>query len=538
MGCCESTCRKPKPDFRVNEVETHNPLNKVDKNLMKVCRSVCHIEVQNQYGTGFFIKLLKNNKEIFYLLTNEHVINNKFIESNQIIYLNYDCDKYNIIKLNKSERFIKFYEDMDVTIIEIIKSDNIDANYFLEPNYDKILIGQEIYIWQFPKRELSYSYGHITQINNFELTHNASTDFGSSGSPIFLKDSITVIGIHKQGNYDKKENYGTLINPLIKRLQDENNNNTNNGNYNYKNRHLNNNLSKGKAVDENITNIKNIDNENIEKLVNEKGEIYVGPAKNKLPDGKGKLYNKNGELIYEGYFVKGIQEGKGRKITKNEYYNGNFIEGKMYGEGEIYFKDGNMKYIGEFVNDKKEGKGKYFFSNREFFFIENRKKFYLEKGDYYIGHWLNDTMNGKGKIYLNDGRIKYEGDFVNNKFQGHGKYMFESGKYYIGQFFNDMQHGKGEIYDKNDKLLFKGDFINDHIEGSGTLYFKDGSYLVGHFIKGEIQGKGKIYLKDGNVFECQFVDGEIWNIEKKNKKNFDNYFSEIMNSKMYSKRKI
>ena len=468
------------------------------------------------------------------MLTNEHVVKSEYIESNQIIYLYYDCEnKYNIIKLNKLERFIKFYEDMDVTIIEIIKSDRIDEHYFLIPNFDNILVGQEIYIPQFPKGELSYSFGHITKINNFELTHDASTNFGSSGSPIFLKDSKKVIGIHKQGNFNKKENYGTLINPLIKMLQDENNNNTTNGKYNYKNGHLNNNLSKGKVLDENINN-----NQNIGKLVNNKGEIYVGPIKNELPDGEGKLYNKNGELIYEGYFVKGIQEGKGRKITKNEYYNGNFIEGKMYGKGEIYFKNGNMKYIGEFVNDKKEGIGKYFFSDREFFFIENKKKFYLEKGDYYIGRWLNNTMNGKGQLYLNDGRIKYEGDFVNNKFQGHGKYLFEDGQYYIGQFFNDMQHGKGKIYDKNDKLIFEGDFINDHIEGNGKFYFKDGNYFIGHFIKGEIQGKGKIYLKNGIIFECQFVNGKIQNIEKKNKENFDIYFNEIMKTKMYSKRKI
>ena len=106
-------------------------------------------------------------------------------------------------------------------------------------------------------------------------------------------------------------------------LQDENNNNTTNRRYNYKNGHLNNNLSKDKVLNENINN-----NRNFGKLVNNKGEIYVGPVKNRLPDGEGKLYNKNGELTYEGYFVKGIQEGKGRKITKNEYYNGNFIEAK------------------------------------------------------------------------------------------------------------------------------------------------------------------------------------------------------------------
>ena len=150
MGYCESALEKP--IIRLNEVETHNPVNKVDKNLIKVCPSVCKIIVQNQIGTGFLIKLFKNYKEIFCLLTNEHVVKSEYIESNQIMYLYYDCEnKYNIIKLNKLERFIKFYEDMDVTIIVIIKSDRIDEHYFLIPNFDTIFVDQEIYIPQFPK---------------------------------------------------------------------------------------------------------------------------------------------------------------------------------------------------------------------------------------------------------------------------------------------------------------------------------------------------------------------------------------------------
>ncbi len=530
MGFCESLCKKPE---RQNEILTPNPVNKVDINLIKVCPSVCKIKVQNAIGTGFLIKLFKNCKELFCLLTNEHVIKKEYIDSNQIIYIYYDCEsRYKIMKLNKSERFIECYEDMDVTIIEIIKSDKIEENYFLIPNYDNIVVGQEIYIPQFPKGELSNSFGKIKEVNNFEITHDAGTNFGSSGSPIFLKDTTKVIGIHKQGNLTKKENYGTLINPIIKILQDENNNNNKNNSYKKGHSYINN-VPKNKPLNEKINNT-----ENNGRLVNKKGEIFVGPIKNKLPNGKGKLYNKSGELIYEGYYVDGIQEGKGKKITKNEYYIGNFIEGKMFGEGEIHLKNGNIKYSGEFVNDKKEGMGKYFFEDHEFYFIENKKKFYLEKGDFYIGNWLNDKMHGEGILCLNDGRIKYEGDFVNDKFQGQGKYYFEDGQCYKGQFFNDMQHGKGKIIDKYGKLLFEGNFINDHIEGSGKLYLKDGSYFIGQFVNGEISGRGKLYLRNGSVFECQFVDGKIQSMEKKNKVNFMNYLSEIMKSRMYSKRKI
>ena len=57
-----------------------------------------------------------------------------------------------------------------------------------------------------------------------ELVYDASTEDGSSGSPIFLKNTKEVIGIHKEGNtHTRKENYGTLINSIIEFIQSKNN---------------------------------------------------------------------------------------------------------------------------------------------------------------------------------------------------------------------------------------------------------------------------------------------------------------------------
>ena len=30
---------------------------------------------------------------------------------------------------------------------------------------------------------------------------------------------------------------------------------------------------------------------------------------------------------------------------------------------------------------------------------------------------------------------------------------------------NDLRHGKGIVYDKNDKIIYEGDFVNDKYEG-------------------------------------------------------------------------
>ena len=72
----------------------------------------------------------------------------------------------------------------------------------------------------------------------------------------------------------------------------------------------------------------------------------------------------------------------------------------------------------------------------------------------------------KGKEYYKNGNIRYEGDFINDKFEGNGKYIYEDGDYYIGEWKNDLKHGKGKYYYKNGNIKFESYFINDKAEVS------------------------------------------------------------------------
>ena len=210
---------------RRNEVETaSSQIKEVDLNLTEVCKSICKIIYKNKFGTGFFIKLYKNEKELLCLMTNEHVIEKDMIESKEIIDVKYNCEKKWIkIKLDEKERFIKYDKEMDFTIIEMKADDKIKDKYFLLPNINNLdYINKEIYIVQFPEgKNLSHSDGKIKDIIDFELIYDASTKSGSSGSPILLKNTTEVIGIHKQGSNKKKENYGTLICSIIQSLNDD-----------------------------------------------------------------------------------------------------------------------------------------------------------------------------------------------------------------------------------------------------------------------------------------------------------------------------
>ena len=354
---------------RKNELEIkENPIKEIDIYLNKVLKSVCKIISENKVGTGFLIKLYKDEKELKCLMTNQHIITKEMIELNKIIDIKYKCEeKWIRIKLDKNERYIIYDKNLDVTIIEMIIQDKIKDKYFLLPNINNNIeyINKDIYIVQYPQgKKLSYSEGKIKNIINYELTHDASTKSGSSGSPILIKNTTEVIGIHKQSNMRKPENYGTLISSIIQLLKSEN-------------------------------------------KIYENGEYYIGKILNEAPHGTGKLYYKNGNIKYEGEFVDGKKEGNGKYIYENgKYYSGQWLNDYRHGKGILFYKNDNIKYDGEFANDKFEGKGKLYYKNGKIRYegefvnnkFEGKGKYIYESGNYYDGQWLNGKKWKRDRI--------------------------------------------------------------------------------------------------------------------------------------------
>ena len=139
---------------------------------------ICRIKINERSATGFFwnIPIIKNGEKelkIPVLITNNHMINNDIIanKNKKIIYKIKKEGKFNSFELNSElNRFINTNEELDVTIIELKKSDNI--NHFLEID-DNIInsgdnsgyINESIYVIQYPKRHLSLSSGIVADID-------------------------------------------------------------------------------------------------------------------------------------------------------------------------------------------------------------------------------------------------------------------------------------------------------------------------------------------------------------------------------------
>ena len=68
--------------------------------------------------------------------------------------------------------------------------------------------------------------------------------------------------------------------------------------------------------------------------------------------------------------------------------------------------------------------------------------------------------NGEGKENYKDGKIKFEGNFLDDKYDGERKFYDENGEIYIGQFKNGKKNGNFCII-KDNELIKEGEFEND-----------------------------------------------------------------------------
>jgi V8-like Glu-specific endopeptidase len=211
----------------VNEVSSKYSSSIPETASNKIFDSIVRIEFNGFIGTGFLIQIKTKLKLIRFLLTCNHVIEQKHVDSKtkiKIFYGNKNFESSNEIILDNNQRFIKCFEQpIDITVIQILNSDYIGYNKYLIPDYNyktgyNNYVNKRFYLAGYPIFESNYKgerhicSGTIISIkNSFEFKHTLDTHSGSSGSPLCLIDEQTVIGIHKQGNKKKIIIMGLLL---------------------------------------------------------------------------------------------------------------------------------------------------------------------------------------------------------------------------------------------------------------------------------------------------------------------------------------
>ena len=234
-------------------------------------------------------------------------------------------------------------------------------------------------------------------------------------------------------------------------------------------------------------------------------------------NGKGKEYNLQGKLIFEGEYlynvkIKGKEFIKGRLEFEGEYLYGEKRNGKGYDEyGNIIYEliNGNGK-VKEYDNCPK-------YEIEDSSNDENIKEDELVCfNDYLIfeGEYLNGKRNGSGKEY-DKHNLEFEEEYLNGKRNGNGKEYYLFGKLkFEGEYLNGQRHGKGKIYDYDGNLIFEGEFLNGNIwKGKGKESFINNYELdfEGEYLNGK-RWNGKI--KEYNIMHQLLFDGEYINGKK------------------------
>lgn len=252
------------------------------------------------------------------------------------------------------------------------------------------------------------------------------------------------------------------------------------------------------------------------------GGKYKGYWKNNEHDGYGIFYdisydnldNKVYEKDYSGYWKNGKKEGEGIEFLDNEtiMYEGEFKNDKRYKGIEYYEKNGNLMYGGYFNGYEFEGKGILYYPNSQNICFE---------GTFKNGNPCN------GISYNENGTEENKTKIIDGNYYTFSKTFYDNGDLkYEGYFKNGIYHGEGTLKTVDGKKEYKGMFLNGlYWNGEDTLRYID-FYTNPIIFKGSLKNEsyfngieyiyedGDIYYDLDPVFYQKWQDGEPINEEK------------------------
>ena len=272
--------------------------------------------------------------------------------------------------------------------------------------------------------------------------------------------------------------------------------------------------------------------------------IYYGGFNNSLYDGYGVKYELidpsssvsaySYQLVYEGDFKNGLYDGTGREyrydadytFAKDEgknphlYYEGEFSNGKycgngtLYGTGETYrggFFDGTYNGYGTRWNLSSSKIYRFVGYFRDGVLDGPGTKFYPSGQPYFDGEYENG-IGVSGTVYYEDGTLKYKGGLKDDRYDGKGIFYWENGTVkYDGDWSNGMRQGTGTSYREDGTKAYEGGWSENSYSGYGEAYYDDGVtlYYKGRWSDGQKNGAGIEYYQ--NEHSITRYDGSWWN---------------------------
>ena len=150
---------------------------------------------------------------------------------------------------------------------------------------------------------------------------------------------------------------------------------------------------------------------------------------------------------------------------------------RVHGAGALEKKKPKMGAEGCSEGDCEDGMGVYNYPN----------------GDVYFGKFHRGFRHGNGILIFNDGRDKYDGEWIAGRRSGEGKEVLKS---------VDMEKS--------------GQFYDDELHGIARIKYSDGSSYQGSWERGKRHGRGSFWSSDSKNVSFLSLYPYVWLQVKRN----------------------
>ncbi|RAL50683.1 hypothetical protein DM860_015830 [Cuscuta australis] len=179
-----------------------------------------------------------------------------------------------------------------------------------------------------------------------------------------------------------------------------------------------------------------------------------------------------------------------QEYSNGDVYEGEFHKGKCSGSG-VYYYHLTGRYEGDWVDGKYDGYG-----------VET-----WAKGSRYRGQYRQGLRHGVGLYRSYTGDV-YAGEWCNGQCHGQGVHTCEDGSSYVGEFKWGVKHGLGTYQFRNGDT-YAGEYFADKMHGFGVYRFGNGHRYEGAWHEGRRQGFGTYTFRNGETQSGHWQNGVL-----------------------------
>ncbi|CAA0820338.1 Histone H3 K4-specific methyltransferase SET7/9 family protein [Striga hermonthica] len=174
--------------------------------------------------------------------------------------------------------------------------------------------------------------------------------------------------------------------------------------------------------------------------------------------------------------------------SNGDVYEGEFHKGKCNGSG-VYYYYMSGRFEGDWVDGRYDGYG-----------VET-----WARGSRYRGQYRQGLRHGFGVYRFYTGDV-YAGEWSSGQSHGCGIHTCEDGSRYVGEFKWGVKHGLGRYHFRNGDR-YAGEYFADKMHGFGVYYFANGHRYEGAWHEGRRQGLGMYTFRNGETQSGHWQNG-------------------------------